>query len=621
MASIPVMHTRTDLLRFRTDRAMKTKSISCWLMLFVPLALLGCGGGDTTVVDPTDEQQTTEAGASGTEEDQSGTQGEPSNESVGEAEGENRPPAGPVVLPGDPSFLKYVTPKHSVALVLHPKQAFESDLAQELPVEIVVDQQQREAGFDVRTIERAVVLLKTPSADALTVGRGDASFDEEALDDGSDPFAEPEPPQEPAFVLWFATPPDQDEVLRAARAHPDQDAEVTEIAGVKCYSAYGPSIAFPTDKTLVVAPLAAMPEFLEPTGGSGPLAERMRSQVFSADAVVVADVAAMREVVAVLKRDLGEEIPSQVRPFVELAEHVDVVVARADASAANLLRIDVTAKDAESAEQVRLTLDNGINSVKSLYNFFVHGRIQNGPLPDPEAALAVTDALVNGITVEVEGADVSVNAPRPDGLVELATALKPAFDAARKAAVATQSRNNLKMIGIGLHVYAEGDANNALIPAPRTENGKPVSTWRVETVEAIKAGGSELFVDPNLVNERKTRYLLVTGPGTLFPKSDSTLTLRQIETGDRPASNLPIVIEVGPDKAVVYDQPGDFVLDPENPRAAMGDTGEDFVNVLMSDGSVQRIPPTASDAAVTWFLQGSPAHPKAAEFRAELARQ
>ncbi|QDU95251.1 hypothetical protein Pla8534_30660 [Lignipirellula cremea] len=81
-----------------------------------------------------------------------------------------------------------------------------------------------------------------------------------------------------------------------------------------------------------------------------------------------------------------------------------------------------------------------------------------------------------------------------------------------------------------------------------------------------------------------TRMLLVTGPGTLYD-GDREPKQRGISN---PSETI-CAIYVGADKAVPWTKPADFVLDPENPKAGLGEPEGGKYFVLMHDGSVRQL--------------------------------
>ncbi|QDT66850.1 hypothetical protein [Calycomorphotria hydatis] len=157
------------------------------------------------------------------------------------------------------------------------------------------------------------------------------------------------------------------------------------------------------------------------------------------------------------------------------------------------------------------------------------------------------------------------------------------------------SENRMRTLGLAMFMHATQDRRSRLLPV--TEQ-----PWR------IALGRETKQYEPNRLGGRdgRTQFLLVTGPGTLFdpgiPRSGSMLL---VDISPRAAETIPLLIEVGPDRAVPYDSNEDFVLDPERPKAGLGDVGREFL-VLMADGSVRRFPSDMTPQAFLVLCQLAP---------------
>jgi hypothetical protein len=71
--------------------------------------------------------------------------------------------------------------------------------------------------------------------------------------------------------------------------------------------------------------------------------------------------------------------------------------------------------------------------------------------------------------------------------------------------------------------------------------------------------------NPALVAAHKTRYLLPTGPAALFQGGKGP-TMREITDG---TSRTLMLVEVQPDRAVIWTKPDDLEIDPKNPLAGL----------------------------------------------------
>lgn len=169
----------------------------------------------------------------------------------------------------------------------------------------------------------------------------------------------------------------------------------------------------------------------------------------------------------------------------------------------------------------------------------------------------------------------------------------------------------LKQIAIAMISHADQDRRGRMLP-------EGAECWR------ITLGRETQSYEPNQLRDEsgKTRLLLITGPGTFFDAGNPQGgTRRMIERSPRAASTIPLVLVVGPDRAVPVEEPSDFVFDPINPKSGMGDVDNPFL-VVMADGSVRQFPKSISPAAFTVLCQIKPQMDEAkfAEIKPELER-
>lgn len=169
----------------------------------------------------------------------------------------------------------------------------------------------------------------------------------------------------------------------------------------------------------------------------------------------------------------------------------------------------------------------------------------------------------------------------------------------------------LRQIAIAMMTYADQDRRGRMLP-------EGAECWRVTL------GRETQSYEPNQLRDEsgKTRLLLITGPGTFFDAGNPQGgTRRLIERSPRAASTIPLILVVGPDRAVPVDVPSDFVFDPTDPKAGIGNVDDPFL-VVMADGSVRQFPKSISPAAFTVLCQIEPQMDEAkfAEIKPELER-
>ena len=188
--------------------------------------------------------------------------------------------------------------------------------------------------------------------------------------------------------------------------------------------------------------------------------------------------------------------------------------------------------------------------------------------------------------------------------------LLPAVQQSREAARRTQSRNNLKQIGLAMHNFH--DVHNSFPPAASSDKaGKSLLSWRVQILPFIDQAPlyKEFHHDepwdsehnkkliprmppslgnPNLPKqtaEGKTVYLAPVGKGLAF-EGTKGLGIREFTDG---TSNTLLVVEAHADKAVIWTKPDDLAFDPEKPLDGLKDARAGGFQVLFCDGSVRFI--------------------------------
>jgi len=166
-----------------------------------------------------------------------------------------------------------------------------------------------------------------------------------------------------------------------------------------------------------------------------------------------------------------------------------------------------------------------------------------------------------------------------------------------------QSQNNLKQIALALHNYHDVHMS---FPVARGSRGKGLS-WRVHILPYLE--WSELYRQFHLdepwdsphnrtliekmpdvfrsplgkLPPGYTSYLGVGGPRGLFRPGEGT-RLADILDG---TSNTAMVIEVGPEQAVIWTKPDDFIPDETKPLLGLRLPLEGGTNVAFCDGSVR----------------------------------
>ena len=188
--------------------------------------------------------------------------------------------------------------------------------------------------------------------------------------------------------------------------------------------------------------------------------------------------------------------------------------------------------------------------------------------------------------------------------------LLPAVQSARQAARRTQEANNLRQIGLAMHMY-EGTFRQLPVasnPKNFDRDGKPYLSWRVHALPFLEETAlfdrfhldepwdspnnkplielmPKAYVSPNhpeLAAQFKTMYVTPVGMETMFSGKEG-LKFGQVADG---LSQTIMVLQVNPDKAVLWTKPDDLEYDAMNPLAGLSGSPKGGFQVLLGDGTV-----------------------------------
>jgi prepilin-type processing-associated H-X9-DG protein len=232
---------------------------------------------------------------------------------------------------------------------------------------------------------------------------------------------------------------------------------------------------------------------------------------------------------------------------------------------------------------------------------------QLGKVPDVLRAFPDYDAVVKLLTPRVEGDRlVLALAAEEGGDSPLARLISSPVSNARQAAQRAQCANNLKQIGLAMHMYY--DANKRL-PARSSYDGdgKPLLSWRVHLLPYLEGDAlykefhldepwdsehniklvekmPKAFACPSAKLEKgRTTYLVPVAEGTLFGKKEGA-KFEKVRDG---LSNTIMVVETDAEHAVIWTKPDDLEVDFEAPLRGLGSDHGDGFQVGFCDGSVR----------------------------------
>jgi hypothetical protein len=190
------------------------------------------------------------------------------------------------------------------------------------------------------------------------------------------------------------------------------------------------------------------------------------------------------------------------------------------------------------------------------------------------------------------------------------TILQPAIRHALGSAARAQSANQLKQIGMAMHMFH--DARKRL-PAAASygPDGKPLLSWRVHILPYFEHNElykqfrlNEPWDSPHnktliekmppvyrspaskLKEPGRTNYVVAAGPGTVFSGREG-MSFREIVDG---TSATILTVEVADEHAVIWTKPEDLPYDPKDPAKGLGGLYEGGFNAGACDGAVHFIP-------------------------------
>jgi len=217
------------------------------------------------------------------------------------------------------------------------------------------------------------------------------------------------------------------------------------------------------------------------------------------------------------------------------------------------------------------------------------------------------DALVPILAPEVRRDRLVLELDAQSGIGMLLEALRRPLEMARAQARRVQSMNNLKQIGLAMHMYHD---RHKAFPAPAiyAADGKPLLSWRVQLLPYL--GQEDLYKQFRLdepwdspanrplveripavyrspsalgVEKGRTTYVVPVGESTVFP-GRTRVTIQDITDG---TSNTIMAVETSADRAVFWTQPEDLPFDPQQPDCGLAGTYPGGFLALFCDGSVQ----------------------------------
>jgi hypothetical protein len=228
---------------------------------------------------------------------------------------------------------------------------------------------------------------------------------------------------------------------------------------------------------------------------------------------------------------------------------------------------------------------------------------------------------------EVRDDRLAVTLDRPR-IESLATVIRPAVERLTGSARWQQSTNQLKQIGLAMHVYA--DANKHFPPAAINDTeGRKLLSWRVAILPQLnqKALYDEFHLDepwdsphnrrlidriPDVYRsfgstaaDGRTSFVVPVGLGSVFEGKAGT-TIGEIPDG---TSHTIMATEIGDEQAVIWTKPDDYSYDPKQPAVGFTSPYPDGRLLLFCDGSVHFIKQALDDDMLRRLLMRNDGQP------------
>ena len=197
--------------------------------------------------------------------------------------------------------------------------------------------------------------------------------------------------------------------------------------------------------------------------------------------------------------------------------------------------------------------------------------------------------------------------------------MMPAIGNVRSAASRAQAQNNARQLSLALLNH---ESQHAVFPKSATtdDQGAPLLSWRVKILPYVESGGlyeqfhhdepwdsphnrslisqmPPIFASPDVqLASGHTCWQAVVGQNSVIAKYSEMDLKGAPFPGVSPGmirdglSNTIMVVEVNPDRAVIWTKPDDFEYDPADPMRGLGSTRPGGFIAAYADGSARQIP-------------------------------